>query len=142
MRKTALTGFGISLVLILGITVFFYFQFTTVVVSGSSMEPTFKHGQRLLASKAYWLVGGINENDVVVIKAEDGVDYMIKRVYRLGGQIVDWKNVPRDWRLTQGEFKVPEGHVYVIGDNYLHSEDSRDYGPVPIERVIGKIVKR
>lgn len=141
MRNKAATGFGASLLVLFLIALFFYFNFTSVVVSGHSMEPTFHTGQRLLACKAYWLVGGIKDNDIVVIKTGNGSEYIIKRVYRTGGEIVDWPNAPTDWQLTNGEMKVPEGEVYVIGDNRPVSEDSRTFGPLPIDRVIGKIIK-
>jgi signal peptidase I len=143
MKRKALTGFGLSLVMILLITLFFYFNFKTVIVSGRSMEPTFKDKQRLLACRAYWLVGGIKDKDVVVIKHGPGPqDYIIKRVYKMAGEVVDWVNVPASWKLTNGEYKVPEGHIYVLGDNREVSEDSRKFDAVPIDQVIGKIVKR
>ena len=128
--------------LLLFIAVFFYFNFTTVVVSGHSMDPTFHTGQRLLACKAYWLVGGIKDNDIVVIRSGKAGEYIIKRVYKSAGETVDWPNVPSDYRLETGEFHVPEGDIYVLGDNRPISEDSRTFGPVPIDRVIGKIVRR
>jgi signal peptidase I len=129
-------------VLLLVIAVFFYFNFTTVIVSGHSMDPTFHTGQRLLACKAYWLIGGIRDNDIVVIKTDKPGEYIIKRVYKLGGEVVDWPNVPGDYRLITGEFHVPEGDVYVLGDNRPVSQDSRTFGPVPVDRVIGKIIRR
>jgi len=141
MRTKAATGFGASLVVLLVIALFFYFNFTTVVVSGHSMEPTFKSGQRLLASRAYWLVGAVKDNDIVVVKTGNGSEYIIKRVYRTAGQTVDWVNAPADWHLVNGEYHVPEGQVYVIGDNRPASEDSRSFGPVPANRIIGKIIR-
>lgn len=128
--------------IILAMTIFFYLNFTTVVVSGVSMEPTFHDKQRLLASKAYWLVGSLKEKDVVVVKQDEENDYIIKRIYKLPGEVVDWANVPGSYRLEKGEYRVPEGHVYVLGDNREVSEDSRKFGPVPIDHIIGKIVKR
>lgn len=142
MRFKAITELGVSLIMILAITLFFYFNFTTVVVSGHSMDPTFKSGQRLLASKAYWLVGGIKDKDVVVIRGSAPSEYIIKRVYKSAGETVDWVNVPNDWRLTQGAYVVPNDHIYVLGDNREVSEDSRRFGAVPLDKVIGKIVKR
>lgn len=144
-RKQAFTGFGIVLLLVLGFVVYFFLTFKTVVVSGVSMLPTFRNGQRVLVGKAYWLIGPIRDGDVVVIREEspqnpDG--YIIKRVYRMAGEVVDWINVPRRWRLAQGEFKVPEGTVYVLGDNREQSEDSRSFGPVDRNRILGKVVVR
>lgn len=136
------TGFSLALLMILGIAVFYFLNFKTVVVSGQSMEPTFFSGRRLLASSAYWLIGGLKRNDIVVIKSEDSHEYIIKRLYRLEGEKVDWLNVPDDWSLTRGEYVVPKGHVFVLGDNRAVSEDSRKFGAVRLERVIGKVVIR
>ena len=141
MRTKAATGFGASLVVLFFIALFFYFNFTTVIVSGHSMEPTFKPGQRLLASRAYWLVGGVKDNDIVVIKTGNGSEYIIKRVYKTSGETVDWVNVPGDWHLVNGEYRVPDGDIYLIGDNRPVSEDSRSFGAIPISRVIGKIIR-
>ena len=142
-KKTkATTGFVGTLAMLLGVAVFLFLNFKTVVVSGDSMEPTFINGRRLLASSAYWLVGPIRQNDIVVVHAADSKEYLIKRVYRLAGETVDWVNIPEGWSLTSGEFKVPTGQIYVLGDNRAVSEDSRKYGPVPLSRVVGKVVVR
>ena len=141
MRTKAATGFGASLIVLFLIALFFYFNFTTVIVSGHSMEPTFHSGQRLLASRAYWLVGGVKDNDIVVVKTGNGSEYIIKRVYKTGGETVDWVNAPADWHLVNGEYRVPAGYIYVIGDNRPVSEDSRTFGAVPMNRIIGKIIR-
>lgn len=141
-RKTAITEFGTTLFLVLGILVFALFNFTTVVVSGPSMEPTFQNKQRLLACRAYWLVGAIKKKDIVVIKGEKKGDYFIKRVYAMAGDVVDWANAPESWSLRQDEYKVEPGKIYVLGDNREVSEDSRIWGAISLDRIIGKIVKR
>lgn len=141
MRKRAITGFGIVLLFVFGFTMFFYLNFNTVIVTGNSMENTYHSGQRLLASRAYWLVGEIRDKDIVVIKQGDGPkDYIIKRVYKMEGEVVDFANVPENWSIGNGEYKVPSGYIYVLGDNRAVSEDSRKFGAVAIDRVLGKIV--
>lgn len=141
-KKTLFTGFGVALLLVLGFAIFFKMSFRTVVVSGISMEPTFKDKQRVLVSQAYWLIGAIKNKDVVLISDDNEDGYIIKRVYRMAGEVVDWANAPESWPVTSGEFVVPEGQVYVIGDNRPHSEDSRAFGPVDLSRVLGKVVIR
>jgi signal peptidase I len=126
---------------LLGLSVFLYFNFTTVAVSGESMSPTFKDGERLLACRAYWLIGPVQRKDVVVLDdpQKDG-GRIIKRVLALGGDTVDLKNVPMDWSIADGPYKVPKGYAYVIGDNYGASEDSRKFGPVPLTQIEAKVV--
>jgi len=141
-RKRAITGFGVMLLFLLAFAIYFHFTFTTVVVSGESMLPTLKNGQKVLTSKAYWLVGPIKEKDVILIKDDGPTGYIIKRVYRMAGQVVDWALVPDSFDFRAGEFVVPKGHIYVLGDNRAVSEDSRKFGPVPVENIIGKVVIR
>lgn len=138
-KKAKITSFGITLLGVLAVAVFMYFNFTTVVVSGKSMEPTFEDKERVLVTKAYWLVGKIKKKDIVVVRSEDG-SALIKRVYGLPGDKIDFFNVPEDWKLINGEFVVPEDQIFVIGDNREVSEDSRRFGPVEANRVLGKVV--
>jgi signal peptidase I len=140
-KRATITSFGFVLLFILGFAVFFYYNFRTVVVDGQSMEPTFRSGQRVLASQAYWLIGEVQDRDIVVIKVDGGTGYIIKRVYKKEGEVVDWANTPENHPLLKGEYVVPKGHIYVIGDNREVSEDSRSFGAVPIDRVIGKVLK-
>jgi len=142
VKTRATTSYAGTLLLVLGMAIFFFQNFKTVVVSGQSMEPTFLNGRRLLASSAYWLIGNIRDNDIVVIRGEKGDEYVIKRVYRMGGETVDWVNIPDDWPLTKGRFVVPDGKIYVLGDNRAVSEDSRRFGAVDVSRVLGKVVVR
>lgn len=142
MRKVAFTGFGVTLLFILAMAVVFYLNFKTVIVSGPSMEKTFKSGDRLLSSRAYWLVGDIRKKDVVVVHNEDGKGYIIKRVCYMPGEEVDMWNSPRSeiWSMANGPYIVPQGQYYVLGDNRAVSEDSRTFGPIKKERVLGKII--
>lgn len=139
------TGFGVAMIAVLIFAVFFMLNFTTVVVSGPSMLPTFKTGRRLLATKAYWLAGPLRHDDIVVIREADpnaGTGYFIKRVYRLAGETVDMVNIPRAplWTLAKGPYVVPKDSIYVLGDNREVSSDSREFGAVPLSRVIGKVI--
>lgn len=144
-QKVAITGFGAVLIAIFGLVLFFKTNFEYVIVSGNSMEPTFNDKDRILTSRAYWLVGGIRKGDVIVThnpESEDPRAYLIKRVHAVAGETVDFLNVPESHRLADGEFVVPPGHVYVIGDNRAVSEDSRKFGPIDVKDILGKYVIR
>lgn len=142
-KKRAFTSFGVSLLLILGFVIFFKENFNSVIVSGPSMLPTLKSGERVWASHAYWLVGPIRHKDIVVIKAADAsTGYIIKRVAFMAGETVDWYNSPKSWKLTDGPYVVPKDCIYVLGDNREVSEDSRIFGPIEEKNVLGKVVVR
>lgn len=140
-KKRGFAGISFSAIALLVLAVFCFLSFRTVIVSGYSMMPTFHSGQRLLACRAYWLVGPIKDNDVVVIQMGKPGEYIIKRVYRTAGETVEWYNAPAHWKFVNNEYKVPEGDIYVIGDNRPVSDDSRSFGSVPIDHVIGKILR-
>lgn len=140
IRRSAFTGFGAVLLFVFAFVAFFALSFRTVIVSGQSMLPTLKSGKKVLVSSAYWLVGPIKHKDIVVIQGEDPGEFIIKRVYRLGGEKVDTFNAPDKWSLANGQYTVPPGEIYLLGDNRAVSEDSRRFGAVPRSKVLGKVV--
>ncbi len=139
-RRVAITSFGAFLLGVLGFLLFFRMNFKSVEVRGQSMEPTFESGRRLLMSSAYWLVGPIRKNDIVVLKEPESGDTIIKRVKGLPGDVIDFADIPISWSFSQGEYRVPEGTYYVLGDNRMVSQDSRMYGPFETSDVLGKVV--
>mgnify|MGYP002781411276 CR=1 FL=1 len=140
-----ITGFGLAMLFILAVALGMFFTVKPVVVSGVSMFPTLKDRERVLTTKAYWLVGPLRKDDIVVVRDDspqnpDG--FYIKRIYKMAGEAVDYANWPRGHSLAEhDEFVVPEGHVFVLGDNRPKSEDSRAFGPVPLGKILGKVIK-
>ena len=139
-KKRAVTGFGVFLVVMLIVAIVFYLNFQTIEVSGISMQPTLKDHQRVLVSKAYWLVGPIHDKDIVVLQDPHGPGHIIKRVCWMGGENVDWKWRPNSAPGPDAKYLVPDGSVYLLGDNRDFSEDSRKFGPVEMGKIIGKVV--
>lgn len=104
------------------------------------MIPTFQSGQKVLTSHAYWMVGKIQKDDIIVLKEEKSNDYFIKRVYGLPGDKIPWSLAPQDWPISKGQYVVPEGRIYVIGDNLNHSDDSRKFGAFLQSNILGKVL--
>jgi signal peptidase I len=124
---------------LLVVAVFVFYNFQSVIVQGNSMLPTFQSGTRIFICKAAWLVGAPKDNDIVVVKLSGTGEYIIKRVYRVAGERVDPLWSPLFWRGA-GAYLVPEGQIYLLGDNREISEDSRIFGPVDVHSVVGKAV--
>lgn len=139
--KKRIRGFTVFLLVMLGVAVLLYTHLTTAIVDGVSMQPTFRTGDRKLVCKAYWLVGPIRKHDILVVKDDNKTGYMIKRVYALGGELVPWQYAPEKQPLKAGPYRVPDGSVYLMGDNRGYSEDCRKIGAVPLEKVIGKVIE-
>ena len=122
-------------------------------VEGQSMEPNLHTNQRLVVEKVSYRFHGPERFDIVVLKAPgQGDELLIKRVIALPGERVDIHNgqvyingQKLDDPYAQGETRpgrhgsltVPPLHVYVLGDNRNHSNDSRSFGPVPIDNIVG-----
>jgi signal peptidase I len=123
-------------------------------VEGQSMEPNLHSEQRLVVEKLSYRFHGPQRFDIVVLKVpSQGEELLIKRVVGLPGETVEIKDggVYIDGELLEepftaestqagrnGKVTVPPLHVYVLGDNRDRSNDSRSFGPVPIENVIGR----
>lgn len=131
------------------------FVFRTAMVQGESMVPTLEDGDRLVLFCAGYEP---QRGDTVVIRRE-AQQALIKRVVAvagdtvsisdvehrlyLNGQAVEEEGTTPPFQLEQ-PVTVPEGFVFVMGDNRYNSHDSRhkDIGLVAVERIVGKAVWR
>ncbi len=120
-----------------------------------SMVPTLEVGDRVFVNKFVYRFAGPERGDVVVFKGvEDGEEELIKRVVGVPGDEVmvrngvlfvndqRWEESYVNGELRDGSFfgpmTVPEGKVFVMGDNRGNSRDSRFFGPVSMENIEGK----
>lgn len=143
------------------------FLFAPIVVDGPSMLPTLEDGDHLIVNKFGYNFSEPERFDIVVFHASAEKDY-IKRVIGVPGDHVEVENdrlyingerveepfiEERKQRLEEdqvytfdftmeelpgGYQEVPEGHVFVLGDNRGNSTDSRMIGMVPIEQLVGE----
>ncbi len=133
-----------------------YFIIDSVVgrvrVQKISMEPTLMPGEILLVNKLEYKFGEIERGDIVTFHypLDPSMDY-VKRVIGLPGDAVivrDQKVWVNDRQLFEpyisappeyeGVWEVPEGNLFVLGDNRNPSADSHVWGFVPLENLIGK----
>lgn len=137
----------------------FYCVIRVVSVQGHSMEPTVAEGDRLVISGMFYTP---QTGDIVVLSEKNSLgERLIKRVAATGGQtveildgavFVDGKKLEEPYLAEAatgpGEetypLEVPEGFLFVMGDNRSHSTDSRfsEIGCVAEKEVIGRVLFR
>lgn len=122
-----------------------------MVVVGRSMEPTYPNLSVVLMREH---VGPLHRGDVVVLKTDMGT--IVKRVAYLPGDKI-WQMNSRDegWidmsevqprfpmKAHSDEFRqatIPNGELYVLGDNSQNSNDSRMFGCLRTDQVIGVVM--
>lgn len=125
------------------------------VVDGPSMQPTLQDGERLVVNKFIYYWREPKRGEVVIFRyPRDHSRVFIKRVIAIGGDTIEIKDghvlvndalVNEDYiaEKTRTEYPkqtVPEGTIFVCGDNRRNSLDSRfpDVGFVPLELLKGK----
>lgn len=113
----------------------FLVNYKVFLTDGPSMEPTYTEGTYLLGRRLY---SDPKPGDVVFI-IKNGNVYM-KRVCFVAGDDISQEGYAGYW----GSNIVPEGYVYVLGDNTEHSLDSRneEFGLVAISDIWGKPVSQ
>jgi signal peptidase I len=139
-KRTKIRGFTVFLLITLALVIFLSPYFKMAEVKGESMLPTLQSGQKVLTSHAYWLVGKVKINDIIVLKEEKSQDYFIKRVLGLPGDKIPWSMGPMNWPMEKGSYTVPEDRIYVVGDNLNHSDDSRKFGAFLQSNILGKVL--
>lgn len=130
-----------------------HFVVESFVVRGSSMEPTLHDGERLLVSKFIYRFRLPRAGEIIIFRSPVRErDDLIKRVIAVPGDhvaLVDGQVIRNGQPLEEPYISspaggnlpdrvVPEGHVFVLGDNRPNSEDSRYFGFVSLDRLKGK----
>lgn len=133
-------------------------------VKGASMDPTFNSGDYIFTSKVTYKLRDYQRGDVVVFRSPHNPDIeYIKRIIGVpgdqvmikdsevyvNGQVLKEDYIAAKTNLWEGGFSkdgeattVPDGMLFVMGDNRPRSSDSREFGPIPMESVIGQVFYR
>jgi signal peptidase I len=138
-----------------------YFLIQPFFVNGASMEPQFHDGEYLIVDELSYRFSEPQRGDVVIFKyPKDPSQYYIKRIIGLPGEKIKieqdeitifneehpdgFKLEESNYLLLDGrksfllETKLEEGEYFVMGDNRLASSDSRVWGPLPENFIIGR----
>lgn len=150
----------IAVIIILPIRIFIAQPF---IVSGSSMYPTFTNGQYLIVDEISYRIKEPQRNDVIVFRyPNDTKKFFIKRIIGLPNETVkingnevtiENKEHPDGFKLDQSyvknfsynnvtNFQLKNNEYFVLGDNRSSSSDSRYWGAVNKDLVIGKVFLR
>lgn len=133
------------------------------VVHGSSMQPNFYEGQYLVISRLNYMVTDPQRGDILVFNSPQGgheEEALIKRVIGVPGDVVEiigtefyvnnhridepYINEPcQTYSCRDGSrWELGEDEYFLAGDNRNRSNDSRAFGPVTYEHIIGKVLFR
>jgi len=139
-----------------------YFIFQPFIVVGSSMEPNFYHGDYLIVDRLSYRFREPQRGDIIVFKLSNNFNRRyIKRIVGLPGETIEIKDgqvIVFDGQnkkilnevnflglktQTMGNVKnTLENEFFVLGDNRNVSSDSRQFGPLYKENIIGRVVFR
>lgn len=142
------------IIVIIFVLLFFIFVMGLQQVIGPSMNPTLNEGDIIITNKFIYRFKSIERNDVVVISQDE--KYMIKRIVGLPGETVEYQN--NDVLINGKAYKetftnsetedftiqylgydvIPEDMYLVLGDNRENSLDSRTFGLISKNQIIGK----
>jgi len=138
-------------------------------VNGQSMVPSFQSGEYLLTDKVTYRMRDPERGEVVVFHAPQsahcakgtGCDF-IKRILAVPGESVEVKNngiyidgvrlsesyIPDSYKTLAGEFsrnrviRLGANEYFAVGDNRPYSSDSRAWGPIKKEDIVGRVFYR
>lgn len=157
----------IIIIILLVILFIRMFTFNPLIVEGPSMQPTLVNNDRIIVDKISLIFGKPDRFDIVVFHTTSKKNYIKRVIGLPGETIEyrddqlyvndtpieepfianNIDNMPENAKYTTnfslsediagGYDKVPEGHVFVLGDNRPNSTDSRHLGFIPIDQITG-----
>lgn len=166
MKKFLLFVWEVSKIVIVALLIVVpirYFIFQPFFVRGQSMEPSFFNGDYLIIDEISYQFRAPQRGEVVVFKyPNDPSQRYIKRIIGLPGETLEIKSgeiyIYNDGSAqlldeleylsqnvyTQGDLKITLGQeeYFVLGDNRSLSADSRRWGTLPEEDIIGRVLVR
>jgi signal peptidase I len=155
-KRSGVTRFVIDVVETLILSIVLFAAINTVSarirVDGASMEPTLQSGEFVIVNKLAYFFGDPEVGDIIVFHfPRDPDQEYIKRIIGLPGDRVEIKNgevyvndllLEEDYiaasPVYNSTWEVPADSLFVLGDNRNNSSDSHNWGPVPLDFVIGK----
>ena len=132
------------------------------IVSGESMVPTFENGQYLIVDELTYHFEAPERGQVIVFRyPKDPSQFFIKRIIGLPGEVVHISDsgisvtkpggttepLDESYVVNQGngsarDYTVPQGEYFVMGDNRPESSDSRSWGFLPRDNIVGRAFLR
>lgn len=146
MVRQILLLLGVSVILgLIWVLLILLSPYDWYVLSGDSMEPTLQENDVMLVrlSPDSWKRG-----EVVLFQPEGSEWMHVKRIAACPGDqveanktglYVNGRRILSSPQTPLGPLQVPEGHVFVLGDHPENSSDSREFGPVPVEKLEARV---
>ena len=166
-RKKSIMTFIRDIVIVIAVVYLIKtFLFTTILVDGRSMTPTFEHLDYLIAEQDFLVRNKYRRGDVVYFRPPEGAmhedrGYFVKRIIGVPGDTIEVKggmvyvndepidepykaDVPTQEGTMAGKLTLDEDEDFVMGDNRNPggSYDSRFFGPLQSDHIRGVIVLR
>ena len=133
----------------------------TFSIPSASMVPTLQVGDRILVNKQASDLSELSRGDIVVFEKPEtlasDLDHLVKRMIGLPGDTVEGRDgqvwidgepLAEPWLpdgvVTDafGPVVVPDGEVFFMGDNRTQSQDSRVFGTVSADNIVGRVFFR
>jgi signal peptidase I len=136
------------------------FLFQAFYIPSESMLPTLEKNDRVLVNKLSYRLHDVHRGDIVVFETppdEPGAEDLVKRVIGLpgetvscarGGILIDGRPLDEPYledtttTTCDRRYHVPADTVFVMGDNRNFSKDSRSFGPIDQDAIVGRVFVR